>query len=65
MTKYYPSATVDIIIFRDNVQFHHKSTKKSPAAQSAVDHDEGLTKHLRRHTIILDKGYVGIEDSVR
>ena len=63
-TKYYPSATVDIIIFRDNVQFHRKSTKKSPATQSVVDHGEGPTKHPRHHAIILDKGYVGIEDSV-
>ena len=52
-------------IFRDNVQFHRKSTKKSPAAQSVVDHGEGSTKHPRHHAIILDKGYVGIEDSVR
>ena len=51
--------------FYDNVQFHRKSTKKSPAAQSLVDHGEGSTKHPRHHAIILDKGYVDIEDSVR
>ena len=52
-------------MFSDNVQFHRKSTKKSPAAQSVVDHGEGSTKHPRHHAIILDKGYVGVEDSVR
>ena len=64
-TKHYPGATADITMFSDNVQFHRKSTKKSPAAQSVVDHGEGSTKHPRHHAIILDRGYVGIEDSVR
>ena len=64
-TKHYPGATADITIFRDNIQFHRKSTKKSPAAQAIVDRGEGSTKHPRHHAIILDKGYIGIEDSVR
>ena len=64
-TKYYPGATANTTIFRDNVQFHRMSTKKSPAAQSVVEHGEGSTKHPRHHATILDTGYVGIEDSVR
>ena len=64
-TKHYPGATADIKTFRDNVQFHRKSTKQSPTTQSIVDHGEGSTKHLRHHAIILDKDCVGIENSVR
>ena len=39
-TKHYPSATADITMFRNNVQFCRKSTKKYPAAQSGDDHSD-------------------------
>ena len=60
-----PGATADISIFRENIKFHKRSTKKSAAAMAVVDHGEGCDRHPRRHGILLDKGYIGIEALLR
>ena len=55
-----PGATADIALFRNNIKFHKRSTKKSAAAMAVVDHGEGCDKHPTRHAILLDKGYIGL-----
>ena len=64
-TSWYPGATPDITIFRENLQFHKRATKKSSAALSVVDHGEGHQEHPRSHACMLDKGYIGIEEDIR
>ena len=60
-----PGATADITLFRRNIEFHKRSTRKSPAALAVTDHGEGYDKHPKRHAIALDKAYIGIESLVR
>ena len=60
-----PGAKADITMFRDNIIFHKASTRKSPAAMATVDHGEGCERHPRRFGILLDKGYIGIEQVIR
>ena len=57
-------ATADIAIFRNNIKFHKRSTKKSAAAMEVVDHVEGCDKHPTRHAILLDK-YIGLALLIR
>ena len=59
-----PGATADIAIFRSNIKFHKRSTKKSAAAMEVVDHVEGCDKHPTRHAILLDK-YIGLALLIR
>ena len=56
-----PGAKADITMFRENLQYHKRSTKKSAAALAVVDHGEGCERHPGRFAILLDKGYIGVE----
>ena len=64
-TKWTQGATSDLTVFRKNLDWHKRATKKSPCALAVVDHGEGSVKHPRYHGIMLDKGYIGIEDEIR
>ena len=47
------------------IPFLHKmSTRKSAAAMAAVDHGEGCERHSKRYAILLDKGYISVEQLV-
>ena len=64
-TKFAPGATSDITMFRNNLDWHKRATKKSPSTLLVVDHGEASETHPRYHAMILDKGYIGIEDKIR
>ena len=64
-TKWFPGATPDVTIFRENIKWHKRATKKSSVALSVVDHGEAHQEHPCSHAIMLDKGYIGVEAAVR
>ena len=64
-TSWVCGQTADITVFRKNIEFHKHATKKSAAALTVVDHGEGSQDHPRHHAVLLDKGYIGIEDEIR
>ena len=63
-TKWVPGATADITLFRNNIAFHRRALKKSPAALAIVDHGEMSAEHPDQHAAMLDKGYIGIEEEI-
>ena len=64
-TKWETGATSDITLFRNNLSWHKRATKKSPSALAIVDHGEGSQEHPKHHAIMLDKGYIGMADEIR
>ena len=64
-TRWEPGATADITLFRWNLAWHKRATKKSPSALAVVDHGEASQEHPRCHAAMLDKGYIGIQDVIR
>ena len=58
-------STSDITIFRNNLNIHKRLSKKSVTVLAVVEHGEGSQHHPNHHGILLDKGYIGIEDSIR
>ena len=64
-TKWAPGATANITLFRNNIAFHRRALKKSPAALAVVDHGEQSAEHPDLHAAMLDKGYIGIEEEIR
>ena len=64
-TSPVPGTTADITLFRSNIAFHKASTRKSPAALTVTDHGKGYEQHPKRHAIVLDKAYIGVESLIR
>ena len=64
-TKWAPGATADVTLFRRNLAWHKKTSKKSSLAQLEVDDGEGTIDHPCHHAILLDKGYIGVEEVIR
>ena len=64
-SKMVCGSTSDITIFRNNLSVHKRLSKKSAAPLTVVDHGEGSQDHPHHHAILLDKGYIGIEYSIR
>ena len=64
-TKVYPDSTADVTIFRKHLDYHKKSIRKSAAALAVVDHGENFRAHPKRYTILMDKGYIGVEQVIR
>jgi len=64
-TKSYPGKTSDITIFRNNMAWHKRASKKSPLALTIRDNLEGYRNHLSYHAVLVDKGYIGITESLR
>ena len=58
-------STSDITISRNKLSVQKWLSKKSVAALIVVDHGEGSQDHPHHHAILLGKGYIGIEDSIR
>ena len=64
-SKIVHGSTSDITIFRNNLNIHKRLSKKFVTALAVVDHGEGSQDHPNHHGILLDKGYIGIKDSIR
>ena len=64
-TKSYPGKTSDITIFRNNMSWHKRASKKTPLVLTIRDNLEGYRNHLSYHVVLIDKGYIGITESLR
>ena len=60
-----PGKTSDITIFRNNMAWHKRASKKSPLALTIRDNLEGYRNYLSYHAVLVDKGYIGITESLR
>ena len=47
------------------MSWHKRASKKSPIALTMNDNIEGYRNHLSYHAVLVDKGYIGITESLR
>ena len=55
----------DKSIFMENISFHKKSTKKTKAEAIPSDNGDGGRQQPKKWGILLDKAYIGVQDTVR
>lgn len=64
-TDHKPGSIADIVIFRDNIDFHKEVLKKVGPDTEIVDDVETSTKFPDSWAILMDKGYQGANQYVR
>ena len=65
ITRHYPGSKADVSIFEDHAATHTSMLLKTEAEGQVQDHCEGAVRYPALWAVLVDKGYQGIQNSVR